>query len=473
MGIVNLISGGLDVTGIVDNLIYVQREPIRRLEEQTKAYQDKLSAYQAFNTKLLAFKTAVESLLYKGETAPLSLPSGFEERLSHSIFALRTAKSSDEAVLTASASKGTTTGNFTVTVSRLAKSDTYASNNFATDISTLTQTGTLVIQKGSDDPVTITIDDSNNTLQGIKNAINNADAGFTASIIRDGSAAPYRLVITSDDSGTANALTITNNVNQGAGQALSLTQTIAADDAALQINGVDITSSSNSVSDAIEGVTLQLKASSGTAVVTIERDIDAIVEGVKDLAVKYNDVVAYIKSQFRYDSTKKQAGILSGDFTLRETQSMLSSTLSQSISSDNATLSLLSQVGLNIAGDGTLSVDETKLKQSLSSDFRGTAHVLLADALNQAGNAVSIAPRLYDQLKNLTDSLEGPVFRAQDAAQQNITRINKQIQQMEDRLEVQRELLTAEFSRADQALKLLTVLQNSLTSQVNTLQSLF
>jgi flagellar hook-associated protein 2 len=473
MGQVNLLSGGLDVQGIVDNLIYVRREPIRRLEQQTKAYQDKISAYQAFNTKLLALKTAVESLLFNGEAAPLGLPSSLEERLRHSIFALRTAKSSDETVLTVSANKGTTTGSFTVTVTRLAKFDTYASNNFATDTSTATQTGTLVVQKGSDAPVTIVIDDTNNTLQGIKNAINNADAGFTASIIRDGSTAPYRLVIASDDSGTANALSVTNNLNQGAGQALSLTQTIAADDAALQINGVDITCSSNSVPDAIEGVTLQLKASSGTATVTVERDIDAIVAGLKDLAAKYNDVVAYITSQFRYDSTEKQAGILSGDFTLRQAQGMLNSTLTQSIGSDNAGLKLLSQIGLKIGRDGTLSVDETRLEQSLSSDFRATAHVVLADAPDQAGNAVSIAPRLYSQLKNLTDSLEGPIFRAQDAVQQNITRINKQIEQMEARLEVQRELLTAEYSRADQALKQLALLQNSLTTQMNSLQSLY
>jgi flagellar hook-associated protein 2 len=136
-------------------------------------------------------------------------------------------------------------------------------------------------------------------------------------------------------------------------------------------------------------------------------------------------------------------------------------------------LKLLSQIGLKIGRDGTLSVDETRLEQSLSSDFRATAHVVLADALDQAGNAVSIAPRLYSQLKNLTDSLEGPIFRAQDAVQQNITRINKQIEQMEARLEVQRELLTAEYSRADQALKQLALLQNSLTTQMNSLQSLY
>lgn len=472
MALIDLINGGLDVQGIVDNLIYVQREPIRRLEQQTKDWQNKISAYQAFNTKLLAFKTAVESLLYKGEDAPLTLPTTFEQRLSHSLFALRKATSSDETVLTATAGKGLATGVYTVTVSSLAQADSYTSNNFASSTATLTQTGTLIIEHGSDDPVTITIDETNNTLQGIRDAINAAGAGFTASILNDGSATPYRLVITSDDSGTANALTITNNLNQGSGQAVTLTQTLAAADAALQINGVDIVSSSNTVADAIEGVTLQLKAATGSATVTIERDLDAIVEGVKDFAAKYNDVVSYIASQFRYDATKKEGGILSGDYTLREAQSRLSSALSRRIESDDASLVVLAQIGLKTGRDGTLSVDESRLKQSLSSDFRGTAHVLLADALDDEENTISIAPDLYNQLRSLTDTLEGPVFRAQDAIQQNIRRVNEQIEQMEQRLEVQRDLLILQFSRADQALKQLSVLQNSLASQISTLQTL-
>jgi len=472
MGTINLINGGLDIQGIVDNLIYVQREPIRKLEEQTKTYQDKVSAYQAFNTKLLAFKTSVESLLYQGDQVPFSFPSSFEERLNNSVFALRTAQSSDEAVLTATASKGMTIGDFTVTVSRLAKFDTYASNNFASDTGTETQTGTIVIQKGVGDPVTVTVDDTNNTLQGIRDAINRANAGVTATIIQDGSASPYRLVLTSSESGTANALSITNNLKNKPGTALTFSRTVSADNAALQINGINIINSSNTVTDAIEGVTLNLRAASGSAVVTVGRDLDSIVAALKDFASKYNDVVSYISSQFTYSATDKKAGLLAGDFTLRRAQGMISSTLMGTINSDGAALRLLSQVGLKRNSDGTLTVDEAKLEQALESDFRGTAHVFLADAQDAAGGTVSIAPQLFDQLKSMTDTLEGPVFRAQDAVQQGITRINKQIEQMEERLEKQREILIAQFAKADEALRQLNVLQTSLNSQISSLQGL-
>ncbi|MFH1572423.1 MAG: flagellar filament capping protein FliD, partial [Acidobacteriota bacterium] len=293
-----------------------------------------------------------------------------------------------------------------------------------------------------------------------------------ASIINDGSAAPYRLVITSDDSGTANALTITNNLNQGAGQALTLSQTVAAADAALQINGVNITSSSNAVTGAIEGVTLNLRAASGTAVVSVGRDVEGILEKLRDFAAKYSEVAGYISSQFRYDPNKKDAGVLAGDFTLRDTQSRLSSTLSLNISSDNAALRLLSQIGFKLANDGTLSIDETALRSSLESDFRGTAHVILADAVNFAGETVSIGPRMYSQLKELTDSLDGSVFRARDNVQKDIDRLNKQIRDMEERLEIKRDLLIMQFGRADLALRQLSVLQNSLMGQINSLQLL-
>jgi len=471
MGTVNLLNGGLDVQGIVDNLIYVEREPIRRLERSIKGYETRASAYQEFNTKLLAFKTSIESLLYHGDSVPLTTPASFNDRLSNSLFALRTATSSDETVLTATANKGVTTGQFTVTVSQLARADSYASNNFASDTDTQTQTGTLIIQRGADDPVTITIDDTNNTMQGVKNAINAADAGFTASIINDGSATPYRLVITSDESGTANALSITNNINQGGGQSLTLAQTVIAQDASVQINGVDIASSSNTITDAIEGITLNLKAESGTAVVDVGRDLEAIVEGIKDFVEKYNEVISYISSQSRYNAEDEKAGILSGDITLRITQSQLSSSLLQRIDSDEAALTVLSQIGIHFNNDGTLTVNEEDLEDALSSSFQAAAHVLLADALDQGGSSVSIGPQLLRQLKGLTDPLEGPVLNAKDSVQKNIDRIQDQIERMEERLEVRREILISQFSRADQALRQLTVLQSALTGQINSLQA--
>jgi flagellar hook-associated protein 2 len=474
MSSINLISSGLDVQSIVDNLITVERQPITRLQQQTQGYQTKIAAYQEFNSRLLAFKTSVESVQFHEEDVPLNVPTAFADRLDTSLFALRKATSSDESVVAATAGKGAATGNYSISVTKLAKYNSFGSNSLASDETTSTKTGTLLIQKGSADAVTITVDSSNNTLQGIKDAINSANAGFTASVINDGGATtPYRLVITSDDSGSAQGLTITNNLNQGTGSAVSFTQITAADDAVFSLNGITVTRGANSVTDAIDGVTLNLKSlSTGDPTqITLERDTDAIVSGLEDFVSKYNAVVSYVSSQSRYDATKKTAGVLSGDFTLRETQSQLSSTLFQSIQSGGSTLSLMSQVGIKLGNDGTLSVDETKLKSSLSDKFQDTAKLFLSDGQNLEGDTVSLIPKLQSLLKSVTDSFSGAVHNAADALQQNITRINDQIAQMELRLETRRELLIAQYSKADEALRQLSVLQSSLSSQLSSLSA--
>jgi len=468
---INLINGGLDVLGIVDNLIAVERAPIDRLETQVETYQKKISAYQALNSRLLAFKTSIEGLLFQGEDVPLSMPSEYADRLSKSLFALRTTVSSDEDVVTATAGKGTAIGNYSVAVSQLAKFHSFASNNFLSDTSTLTQTGTLVIQKAGEAEVTITVDETNNTLQGIKSAINSQNAGFTATILNDGSGTPYRLAITSDDSGTANALTITNNLTEGTGDAVTLLETTPAQDAELEVNGVSITSSSNTVADAIEGITFELKAESGTAAIRVERDDDAIVEGLKDFVAKYNDVISHISSQSRYDATKKAAGILAGDFTMRAAQTDLASILSQSITTSGYSFSVLSQAGITLTNNGTLSFDESLFRDTLSSDFNGIAHLFLADGLNGEGITTSMVPALQNRLRSLTDAIDGPVFHASDALQQNISRLNLQIEQMESRLEVRREVLITQYAKADAALRQLSVLQSSLDGLVNSLNS--
>jgi flagellar hook-associated protein 2 len=466
------IGGGLDVQSIVDNLMVAEQIPITRLQNRTQTYQTKISAYQTFNPKLLALKTAAEGILFNKEDVPLNMPSDFADRLGTSIFALRKATSSNEAVVTATAGKGIATGNFAITVSNLAKYSAYASNRFASDTAAATKTGTITIQRGTETAVPITITAENNTLQGIKNAINAENAGFTASILNDGSGTPYRLVVTANDSGSANNLTIDAAWDEGSeGSEVAFSETSHGEDAALQVNGVDIISSSNSVTNAIEGVTLNLKAGTGTATISTERDTDAIVAGLKEFVTKYNDIVNYIASQTRYDATKKTAGILAGDFVLRDVQTKLSSALSKSISADGNSLQVLSQVGIKLMNDGTLSLDDSKFQEKLSTNYNDTAHLLLADGLDSLGNTTSFIPKLQQQLGSLTDDLDGPVFHAKDSLQLNIDGINKQISLMQDRMDSRRALLVAQYTKANEALTQLTVLQTSITNQMNSLKS--
>jgi flagellar hook-associated protein 2 len=193
---------------------------------------------------------------------------------------------------------------------------------------------------------------------------------------------------------------------------------------------------------------------------------------VKGLVEKYNDVISYITAQSRYDAATKTAGLLAGDLTLRQAQTQISSALTQSIQSEGYSLQVLSQVGIKLTNSGTLSLDETKLRDRLSANFTDTAHLLLSDATDAEGNVVSLIPTLRGRLRTFTDSVDGTVQHVTEGLQKNISRINEQVEAMEARLEVRREILILQYQKADEALKQLSVLQSSLTSQMDILSSL-
>ena len=388
MSSINLLTSGLDVQTIVDQLILVERAPIKRMETQSGTLQSRIKALQSLNTKLSTLLDKLNSALFKDETAPLNIPAGFERRLAKSIFSVRKAASSDESAVMASAAKGASIGSYAVSVSSLAKAKTEASANFADTDTTAVGTGTLVIRAGAKDAVTINIDETNNTLEGVRQAINNANAGVSATILNDGSSAPYRLLLTAKGTGTANAFTMTESLSGG--QSLSMTETQAAVDAQFTVNGISLTKSANTVSDVISGVTFTLKAITAAPVeVTVENDADAAVAGLKELITAYNEVNTYANSQARYDAEKKQAGILAGDATLRNTLRRVQEALTGPITSTVTGLHYVGEVGLKVNSDGSLSLDEAKLKSALESDLTGVAGLFLGHGAAAALESIS------------------------------------------------------------------------------------
>ena len=412
---VNIMSSVLDVQGIVDNLIYVESAPVRRMQSQSATLQSKVSAFQSLNTKLSTLLDSVNGILFSGNVVPFQKSYTFSERLADSIFAKGNVESSDDSIISATATNVASTGNYSITVSTLAQAKSMASAGFADISTTQTGTGTLVITTGANDPITINVDSSNNTLTGLRNAINAANAGVTASILNDGSATPYRLLITASESGTANAFIMTENLSGG--QVLSLTQTLAAADAQFVVNGVSMTNSSNTISDVISGVTFLLKNPSATAVtLAVGRDISSIISALKEFVSAYNDVNSFISSQFTYNATTKQAGLLSGDSTLRRIQTNLQNQLIQAVTNRFTSFSVANQIGIEFDRDGSLSLNETQLEAVLASDFTGVAALLLGDGtpasrittsdsrVSYAGKTAATQPGTYHvQITNLAE----------------------------------------------------------------------
>jgi flagellar hook-associated protein 2 len=388
MSSINVLTSAIDVESIVQNLMYIEQAPIRRMESETTTLQSKVSAFQSLNSKLSTLEDTVKTILYGSGTVPLEAPYSFSERLSGSIFSTCKVSSSDEAAISAVTTDVSATGGYTISVSNLAMAQSSASVNFDDIASVETGTGTITITTGSGDPVNITIDDSNNTLSGIRNAINAANAGVTATIINDGSASPYRLLITADDAGTANAFAIADNLSGG--QALGIVEMQAAEDAQLVVNGVAITKSTNTVSDVIDGVTLTLKQETASDVrIDLETDTDAIVDSLKELVNAYNSVSSFINAQFKYNATTESAGVLSGDSTLRSIQSNLQNQILQSVQNQYTNFGVTSQIGLSFNRDGGLELDETKFRDALAENFTDVAALLLGNGTPSGGATVT------------------------------------------------------------------------------------
>jgi len=468
MSSVDIINSGLDVGSIVDGLISLERAPITRMQSQASSFQSKISAFQSLNSKLSSLLAKVDRLLYNGDEAPLSTPSTFEERFDNSVFSATKTTSSDEKVLKASAAAGAINGTYDIMVVGLAKIQTDLSSGFLATTTSIGDTGILDISVDGAAPVHVEINGGNNTLQGMMNAINDAEAGVKASIINDGTEAPYKLVINSSETGKANGYTITKV--GWSGTALSFTNKVAADDAHLNVNGIDIYRGSNTISDVISGVTLNLNSASASPVtVTVAEDVDAMASAVRDLVAAYNEINTVILNQTRYNTQTKTAGVLAGDSTLRDIQTKLQSIVTRSVSNSHGSLTILRQIGIKFNNDGSLGFDDSKFRSAVANDLTSVAALLLGDGGTTGG---SPTVDLHNALKSITDPLTGPIHNSTQSLSDNIKALNDRISDYQDRLAVRKELLTAEYGRADQAMRLMNMNQNSLSSQMASLSGL-
>lgn len=351
------LGSGLDVNGIVGSLMAVEQRPLTLLSKKEASYQTQLTAYGSLKGALSAFQNTMQSL--SNATAFQSL----------------TATAGDTGILAARASAGggATAGSYAIHVGNIAHSQVLAASGVAS-LQNPTSTGTLSIRVGSGALQTVTIDASNNTLGGLRDAINAANAGVTATVVNDGSATPYKLVLSANTTGAANTIQITNNLSAGElyDTVAGLAQVRAADDASMTVNGVAVNSASNTVSSVIPGVTLTLAAGGDTAV-TVANDTASAQAAVASFVKAYNDVNSTISNLTAYDAKTKKGGPLLGDFTAQNLQVQIRNVLSQHLAGVGGSLTALSQVGVSFQKDGTLALDNTKLAAATGSSFNDIA----------------------------------------------------------------------------------------------------
>jgi flagellar hook-associated protein 2 len=382
------VGSNLDVNTIVSQLMTLERRPLTLLDSKEAGYQAKLSAYGSLRGALSSLQSAISQL----------------DSLSR--FESLTVASSDAAVASGTAGATALVGSYSLEVTQLARSQSLlaagqssltatigggASTTITFSFGTISggtlsngiYTGATFTQDGGQPSGTVTIDSSNNTLQGIRDAINAANVGVRASIVKDGSSAPYRLVLQSGSSGLARSMRISVSgdaslqglLEYDAGGTQNLTQSEAASDAKLSVNGVSITSSSNLVSDALEGVTLTL-GKTGGATLSVTRDTNGVAKSVEAFVKAYNELNSIIENLMRFDAQTGQGGPLIGDTAARTIQNDLRNALASAIGGISDTgLRVLSQAGVSFQRDGSLMLDSAKLRTALTERFDDVARL--------------------------------------------------------------------------------------------------
>ncbi|HJX57702.1 MAG TPA: flagellar filament capping protein FliD, partial [Thiobacillus sp.] len=249
----------------------------------------------------------------------------------------------------------------------------------------------------------ITLDNSNNSLQGIRDAINAAKIGVTATLINDGSDTPYRLVFSSDSQGVSNSMKVSVSGDAAVGSLLAhdpagtqnLSETVAAQNANFKLNGVAVTKTSNSVSDVLEGVTLNLyKVTSSPATMTVARDTASVSNSISGFVKAYNDLATTLKNVSGYDAASKRGAVLQGDATVRSLQTQLRGILGTSVTGTPGDLTTLSSIGVAFQKDGSLAVDQTRLDDAMTNHFDEIASLFASvgkstDSLVSFNNATS------------------------------------------------------------------------------------
>ncbi|MET0388577.1 MAG: flagellar filament capping protein FliD [Polyangiales bacterium] len=374
------LGSSLDVSGLVTKLMSVEQQPLTKLDQKEAAVQVKVSAFGSFKGAVSALQTS----LYALEQS--------------SAYTANQAKVTDTSVATASAAAGADLGSHSLEVSELAVAQRLKSGAFKSLTDTV-GTGSLTLQFGTYNQgdnsftvnaerssQTITIDAAHNTLSGVRDQINAAKAGVTASIVNDGTG--NRLVLTSTSTGVANSVRLTATDDDGnatdaaglsqlaydptaaASSGKNMEQVIAAKDAKFTLDGLQITKSSNTVTDVLQGTTLNLlKTNVGSpTTLSVTQDTTGVRKAVDDFVKAYNELDTTVDKLTGYDAATKTAGPLAGDASIRSIAGQIRDGLTTVVSNAPGGFNALAQIGLTLDRTGQLQVNGSKLDAALAKD---------------------------------------------------------------------------------------------------------
>jgi flagellar hook-associated protein 2 len=438
------VGSGLDLNSLLTSMTKAESAPLTAIQKQQASYTSKLSAYGQLNGAISALQTAA---------AALAKPA---------LFLGVTANSTASDVLTATALSSAQSGSYAVNVTQLSQAQSLATTGVASTATYGAATvtfgfgtvaGAVFTEDGTarNDSVDIAV---GSTLADIAKAINaKTTLGATASVINNGDPTkPNQLVLTSKRTGETSVMkvTVTGDANLStlltydptAAPNLQMHQTAAARNTNLTVNGIPITSATNTVAGAVQDVTM-LVAKLGASTLSVQSDTASVETAVSTFVTAYNSLQSMATKLTAFDATSKSGAVLLGDSTLRNIEVRIRSVLSSAQAADSSGLTTLSQIGVSVQKDGTLMVDSTKLTAAIGSNLSGVAYLF------SGGSGVGgYGTQLSSLLTGFNDT-NGMLTTATKGMNKSLAELGKQYDGTSERIDATIARYKAQFTQLD------------------------
>ncbi|RCW58659.1 flagellar filament capping protein FliD [Halanaerobium sp. ST460_2HS_T2] len=448
------LATGMDTASIIDQLVQLEQRPIYNYQQEISELEQTKGAWRDVNSRLDKLENRITDL-----------------KLS-ATYNSRTANSSDEEVVTATASNSSIEANYDITVRSTAKAQRIFGSKLADDY-TASADDTITI-KGTDIAV-----NSGDTFNDISNKINDAEAGVKASIVDD------RLVLEASETGVNNALkdtadtggaTISDNsgilqelgVLNASGEIVNEPQ--QASDAEIEINGITgITSSNNEFSDAVEGVTFNIDpnaAVDSSATVSVAKDTGKATKAVQAFVDQYNSAMSFLDGKTDYDEETEKSAVLQGDSTAMRLQMRLRELVTSKVK-DSGDYNTLTSVGIEIDRDGVMSFDSAKFTEALEDSPEEVMSIFNAESDSDGYDGMAV--RMDSYLDQLMQSNTGLIPRRLDFYDTRIDGLNDDIEDVQRKVEMTRQRYVDQFSAMEEAISEMQSQQSWMMSQLQSM----
>jgi flagellar hook-associated protein 2 len=412
MAITTVGTSGLPISTLLDQLQTAEESKLLPIATRQKENTSKITAYGTLKSSLTALQTATTNLAN-----------------AKTFSALKTAVSGTG--IAAASDATAVAGSHQVQVTSLAQAQTLATAGVASKTTAIDGSGTLTLTNAKGVGVNVNIA-ANSTLEDIRSAINAANSGVTASIISTGDTTnPYRLVMSSNTTGTDSSVTASFSGSGSVSTLLSdganggtMTEQQQAKNATLVVDGLTITSQTNTIKDAIQGVTMTVSQVGSAQTVGVTQDTDSIKASINAFVTAYNAMVSSNKSLTAYNADSTLSGALLGDSTLRGIQNDIRTAIN---TAQSGTFTNMSQFGVALGADGKMTVNDAKLTAAITDSPKDVTEFFTGSTTS---GSVGFAKTLGSKLTPILQ-ISGKL----DAVTTSLTSSNKDLESTYARME--------------------------------------